>query len=255
MRNFLGIRPELRGYLNKTGFVGSDLYPFICGDNLVTRFSLVDCMKTYYQIENTKVVIVLYDSCGVEIRRDLLCFSDGRLDFFIDQEYAGTSCGSFYVFPVLTDIPNTLAVHEIQLTARGLVGFGNLKSGFSLSHGLIVSGVLEDFTLDESQSLEFINPMFATLKTRKKSYDYWIQRPFFGGEALVFVNPSPQFLTFKVKSVEKSYNIPPRGAVLVDVTVEMLDRGIIKILSDYPLCRPIIITGIDFQNNIDVHHG
>lgn len=246
-RNKVGFKPVSfampRGVSNLSA---SDLFIWRFDENFKTVFRFSDIPSAYYQIENSDVLIVVYDNFGRELYRQIISPESSVAEFEIVSEKIGQSStfGTFSIFH-LCDVGE---MENVKITNRCYVGYQYKNAMPSFVHGNFLAQYI-NLSSERLDKAEDIKVHCDIAQSWHKKSQYIIQKSFqqFDFSELAFVNPTEENLEIDIDN--ERFEIPPRGMQVFRVK----STDIITISSHFSMPRPVVFS---YKGGfIDCHHA
>jgi hypothetical protein len=242
IRNFLGFKPSgfaIPSHIDN--FSCSDLFFWRLDANFSTVFRFSDIPNTFYGVEKSQALIVVYDKQGCEIYREILEVQEAVTEIAINKgkTFGSGDYGTFSIFH-LFDVEGKT---DVKITNRCYVGYRFGSSPPSFVHGNVLAQYVDLSGRDKYVIHGDVGKVF------RKPSTYIIQKNFsrFDYSELLFSNPCEEAVWIDVG--DKRINLLPKSTGLIKID----QSQVLKIRSNLPLPRPIVFS---FKGKyFDCHHG
>ena len=242
IRNFLNLRPVSIDKSKLGGKVSiSDSFCWRTDNNFRTIIRFSDILKTFYNIDNTQVQMIIYSKDFQLIKK--INFDDIKNlnEYVISKETLNglESYGTFFLFHKFIDKEKS----DIFISNRCYLGFSRNENLYSYVHGNTLSKYVNMENFSDIKS-DLVQNTFL-----KYSSKYKVQNYFDGNSnnEIFLANPTSKKIKYKVNNVSKTLK---NGESII---IKISGKNTVLIESNCLFFRPIVFSSKN--EYLDVYHG
>jgi len=242
VRNIIGYKPV--GFLfpnSVKNFSCSDLFFWRTDNGFKTIFRFSNIPEIFFGINKSKVLIIFYDSLGIELKRTKIKVKASVSEIEIDSAYLGgiTDIGTFSIFHLI-DRDDT---QEIKIINRCYVAYQRDQSIPTFVHGNIEAQYINL----ASQEKEKVENDIAKVVYFKNEYLIQKNLSLFDYSELLFSNPHKARIWISIDGKREILES------LSSKLIKIKDNDVVSVRSNLSMPRPVIFS---YKGKFfDCHHG